>query len=246
MWLSPRKDVGMLRLIRNLTVPLVAVFALCLVAEAKAVTVTYYTVGQFSAGTSGASVANGLTGPLVDPSLGGSSSATKGGTTLRFDYSKPYTLDETNSLINTQAVTGYFGNFNVTSSGGTQSFTGLVFTLYIYQQSPTVGDSSLAATVQGSFTSAGSNGAYLQFTPSAVTYIPSAAAGVKYDLEPFAGNAFFMPDVPPVGTQDSALLGLVSVPLPGVAVGGLWLLGGLGSVGGLNALRRRLGFAVAA
>jgi len=47
-----------------------------------------------------------------------------------------------------------------------------------------------------------------------------------------------------MGVQVQGNVGVL--PLPGVAVGGLWLLGGLGSVGGLNALRRRFGFAVAA
>jgi len=209
--------------IKRLATPVAALFLLGLMPmAASASTITFTTTGKFTnAGTGATLVGNNL---LVN------------GATISFS-----------GITKTEVVTDdgdpkstIFGSFSSSIPLGNASFSGAEFQLSIDQTFP-----SSPGNPDGGFHS----------VQTGVGKVFLDGSGSLHLL--FQDPLFFTTNsVPPtiyVVNQDQNLgmgvqvQGTVGVlPLPGVAVGGLWLLGGIGSVGGLNALRRRFGFTAAA
>jgi len=242
----------MLSFFRQLAVPIVAAAFLIVATPTRAVTVSFYTVGYFTGPASTGSGPNlvsfnytGNTTTASGPSYFQDSTVVADGpnpltTSFTYHNNSEYVLNLAGGLpsipltvnLTTGPKNANFGYFSV-NSGDAASLVGLGFTLEIHQLAPPASPdfASLTATFTGSFELLESD-VVLQLTPTNVAYIPDTN-GVKYTVEPSDANITIN------RFGNSTLDGTVAVPLPGVAIGGLWLLGGLGSVGGLKTLRRR-------
>jgi hypothetical protein len=259
--------------IRRLAMPMVAVAMFICAPAAQALTVQYYTVGRFInpggftidnatlAETQGA-LSNPFlqdvpgTSVLPAPPQKASSYAIKGDTALLFTASGLVTLSG-NDFQDAMATANY-GTFRVVdyknTAANVDSFTNLQFAFDIWQVTPGSGATgTLAGTVTGSFNTPPPTGnpgqpsglTILRFNPSKIT-IGVGADSVIYTVGDDGGDMQFNTKTAlnPLGITE--LKGTATVaPLPGVAIGGLWLLGGIGSLGGLKALRRRMGAAIA-
>jgi len=214
--------------IKRLAAPVAALFLIGFMPSAvNAATITFSTTGKFT---------NPGTGTFPNTtSLSGDDLKVNSAATIHFNGSA-FTFDIADDGSLTPIGFGYFS-----SSGGTVgSFTGAQFELSIDQTAPLSAanpDGLFHATGTGSVSfNANTGGLHLTFSAPLSFSVPSNPS-IKYTINELQDLAFS----PSFGVQGNAGV----LPLPGVAVGGLWLLGGLGSVGGLNALRRRFGFAVA-
>jgi hypothetical protein len=243
----------MISFLRRMVAPAALFASLLITVSSKATTVQYYTVGTFGGVNANATITNNTTAPTavnsfqqissvsVDspPSPGGSSSLTYQNSSVFYG----------GNLLSWNVTTGplavNFGRFLVNSSSpNLDAFDGLTFTLAFFQLQPTVGTSSLlAASVTGvlSFNNpvvvSGSPTLTIDFQ-QIVTYIPDASTGVKYQIGGVDGEGKMIIQGGLANTATD-LNGTISVPLPGIAVAGLWLLGGVGTVGGAKAFRRR-------
>jgi len=235
------KGSSMFRFLRS-AIPIAATM-LFLAVQAKAATVSYYTTGSFSAGSNAGVVTPGSTATtaFVDVS---NPSAPAGRLTFTFAGSAATPITKTlNSAGTVNVNAGGFGNFTVSdvSTANLDDFAGVQFTVNFFQTSPGSSTGSLVGQVTVTLevvTGAGDNPQStlrINFNPITVQAVPD---GYFYtvDAQVVIGGD---------GTS-TQLNGSIAAPLPGVAVGGIWLLGGLGSVGGLNALRRRFGLLAAA
>lgn len=240
----------MLTFLKRLAAP-AAAFALLLMAAttAQATTVSFYTVGYFTGpavnGVGTTFDYSGNTTSASGPNYLQQSTVTADGpaalsTVFTYHNNSQFVQNYAGGLpsipFSVEVTTGpenvNFGYFDV-QSGDAASLVGLAFTLEIHQLAPASSPSS--ATLVGSFSGEFkllSSNVVLTLT-SNVAYIPDAATGVKYTVEATDGDITLNRFGP------SMLDGTAAVPLPGVALGGLWLLGGIGSIGGLKALRRR-------
>lgn len=226
--------------------PVAAMLLLGLATAAQATTVSFYTVGYFTGAASAGSTTTDLSGNTFaasGPNYLQSSTVTVNGPatgTTQFSYfnnSSWYSLWGAPGPFVAEVVDGpenaNFGYFSV-ASGDAANLQGLGFRLEVHQLAPlaTPSTGSFLGSFSGKFQTNNSN-VKLEFSPN-VLYIPNPAQGVQYALEVDDGNI----TINRVGP--STLDGQVSVPLPGVALGGMALFGGLGGAAGWKRLRRRV------
>jgi hypothetical protein len=252
----------MLSWLKRLAAPLAALAAFAVVPSAKAEDVRYYVTGTFN-GNAAVVAGNQYQQSTLSVSANGFTSAI----TYRNNSTGVAADGGTHSvdLIPDPifSPTRYFsqidlGSFFVTSNAPSStpllapSFSGNNFTLTIIQQIPTSGQNTTAASLNGVLVGSASSNASgsslrFYFNPLDV-YVPQLNPTMLYSLtgvmtnntigDPNFGKKYIQINA---GTNDTTTLNaeVTAVPLPGVAMGGLWLLGGIGSFGGLKALRRR-------
>jgi len=235
--------------LRILAAPVVALgFLAAFASTAGADTVQYHVQGHFD--VTGATASGGET--LGTATVGGGQldnqlTFTPSGKAITF-------AEQTFSYSDTGASSGFFfpmgewaadfGKF--TSSGSfTGTFSGVKFELDVFQELPDptaygnntnafVGKASgtlvlVAGTLQLKF-----DAPYSFVIPNTTTSYPP---GIVYHIDE---------NVQSLALGSGQIRGtLAAAPLPGVAMGGLWILGGIGSFGGLKALRRRMGAVLA-
>jgi len=137
-----------------------------------------------------------------------------------------------------------FGSFFVQSSSASgDNFTGTNFTLSIFQVVPGTGSGSSIASVTGTLKGSAGNasGSSIQLTFAPLTLsLPPAAPTVQYDIDTNASGKVIIG----AGNDDVTTLNgtVTSVPLPGIALAGMALMG---CVGGLRKARNRRELAVA-
>jgi len=239
----------MISYFKRFAAPAVIALLTFLPSAAKAASVEYYTRVSFTSNAlGGATVASSGTNQGAPVGVVANDQLVSGGANIRATgvYVPSQTLfsDGSTTIAN-------FGAFLVTSP--TQNITafdnaGIRIDIFQVSTNPGGGGSAGSGQFVGSLdanlviTGDPGNLIHLSFTGNQVLYIPSAALGFpptviysikEQDIGPNMSGAFSI-----VGRTAAA-------PLPGVAVGGLWLLGGLGSVGGLKSLRRRFSFGAA-
>jgi hypothetical protein len=240
--------------ISRLAVPLAAMAMFALAPPVKAVTVEYFTVGQFSY--------NG--NYFTDDSVNNDTYALPGGGTvtlsnggIQVDFPNPSNLSPGSATLTFLGVgpTSYdlytspppvFGVFKLTSNDVLfgDNFNGLDigFELTITQQSDPFGVGGVPATLAGLVTrnpSAAPEGLVVTFEPDNV-WIPDAATGYQYIIESPVSVGGNLPSTYNAGTgirtwDPVSVTGSVSAPLPPHVWSGLLLFGGLS----LAKLRRR-------
>lgn len=203
--------------------------------------VSYYTTGTFSGGVGFTFGSNATSVSATKTAASDPDTAT-----LRYVFQNslatPVAFDWGDLVAPTGPHVGYwsvadFGAFEVTRTGSVGSpgvlFTGLTFTLNIFQLVPGTGGGSLVGSISGSVT--GSSGSSLQWAPVPSFFIPPPGS-VLYSIAPPSGVVGIS------GTSSTTLKGEVELgpgfappeaPLPSVASMGMTMLGlvvlGLGS-----------------
>jgi hypothetical protein len=217
----------------------IAAVALFIVAPAavQAEDVHYYVTGTFNANV--ASVAGNLyqTDSLT---LGGSTVTFRNNTSGVAADGGLHLVDYADLNLYGQPYSNVdFGSFFVSSSTAFpgDSFTGATFTLNIIQVVPGSGSGSTIATATGSLVGSSGNatGSSLSLVFAPLTLLlPPANPTVQYDISTNASGQVAIG----VGNNDVTTLNgtVTGVPLPGVALAGMALMG---CVGGLRKARNR-------
>jgi len=228
----------MMSWIKRLAVPIAAIALVGMVSTVNADTVTFHTTGSF----------NGGSNVLTVPGTG-----TPGDMTITFNGATAVPIELLPDGSGNLGISASYGSFSLSDtvalgSMDLQSLNGTTFTLTVVQDDPdpfsggSNNSHALSATLTGTIvaTTGGATGANqikVVFNSSDVSffipgdglaYPPTLRYQVDRETVILSTNDVHYPGT--IGGTVSA------APLPGVAVAGMGLLGG---VGGLNWLRRR-------
>jgi len=231
--------------LRGFFVPIAVLAVLGFASASRAETVSYTASGSFSAGGTDA-IANGSAAFKVGnktPSAGSlvayQPSTSNPDLSLTFASAGAQVSDPLNTLF---SELGEFTlNFDVKNLPVSFSNSSL-FNLTVNQTSPS-GVANSSATIAGSisYTGSGTNldtgTIKIHFAPNPVVFTADNGRSYRYTFNDVLLNVTTNQPGTVMGTLSA---NISAVPLPGVAVGGLWLLGGVSGIGSLKSLRRRM------
>jgi len=223
------------------TLAAIVIFAMASATFADSTAIKFHTSGAFTNNQPAGAVASG-------------SSLVVANTTLTYNAAS-WDILESQLVNGTVTDTSLFGSFSISSTDPNgvltdpiaRSYTGAHFVLTVTQDFPVVSPNT------GTFQSLSISGELRYREPSGLstegglfvvfdqplqfTIPPGGGTGaVTYKINQDVVVGKLNGALP---SQEFGVGGSASVPLPGVALGGLWLLGGIGSFGGVKTLQRR-------